>query len=231
MITKESETTLQKIRKLLALADGNQNQNEREVAMQFAMDLLSKHNLTMSEVMGVELGQQIGEYHGDIRLERWTKDVLTAACTLYYTDYYISDRYDWKGSRRTIPVFIGTEENVAVTMEVATWLINSIRLQSNATYKDQYDRRSFRQGAARRVMERAVAIVEAEKSQGQTTGTSLMVVRNSLESANQKYLDKLDLHYSSPRTSYVDMKAYSQGQDFGNQVGLKRRSTAQIGAD
>ena len=39
------ESIIQKIRKLLALAEGNKNEHEREVAMQFAMELLSKHNL------------------------------------------------------------------------------------------------------------------------------------------------------------------------------------------
>ncbi len=223
------ETTLQKIRKLLALADGNQNENEREVAMQFAMDLLAKHNLTISQVEGIEFDRQVGEYAGNIRLERWTKHVVSAACTLYYTDFFISDRYDWKGSRRTIPVFVGTEENVTVTMEVAAWLVNSIRAQSNLAFKDPHDRRSFRQGAARRILERAEAMVEAEKRQGISTGTSLMVVRNSLESANQKYIDKLDLRYTAPRVSYVEREAYAQGLDFGDQVGLERRTKAQIG--
>jgi hypothetical protein len=227
--THTPETTLQKIRKLLALADGNENENEREVAMQFAMDLLAKHNLTVSEVQQAEFDQHTGEYTGSIRLERWTRDVVNAACTLYYTDFYIRDIYTAKGTFRTVPVFIGTEENVAVTMEVATWLVNSIRLESNALYSDAYERRSFRQGAACRVLERAIAMVEAEKRQGQSTGTSLMVVRNSLESANQKYLERLDLRYTSPRSSYIDGAAFAQGQNFGDHVGLAKRAQGQIG--
>jgi len=215
-----SETTVEKIRKLLALADGNKNEHEREVAMQFAMDLLAKHNLTVSQVQEFELDNETGEYQGNIRLERWTKDVLAAACTLYYTDFYIHDVCDSRGVWRSVPVFIGTKENVAVTMEVATWLIQSVRLQSNAAFKSAFDRRSFRQGAAYRLLERAREMIEAEKRQGQSTGTSLMVLRNSLESANQKYLDKLNLRYTSRRSSYISADAYAQGQSFGEKVGL-----------
>jgi hypothetical protein len=37
----ESHTISQRIRKLLALADGNQNEHERDSAMKLAMELLS----------------------------------------------------------------------------------------------------------------------------------------------------------------------------------------------
>ena len=46
----DKEAVIEKIRKLLALAEGNANEHEREVAMRFAMDLLGKHNLSIAQM-------------------------------------------------------------------------------------------------------------------------------------------------------------------------------------
>jgi hypothetical protein len=222
------ESVLQKIRKLLALAQNNKNANERDVAMQFAMDMLAKHNLSMAQIMqagaiGDDNGAvKVGEYESDIRLERWTKDICSAVCKLYYCDYYMTGALSENYALRTVPVFIGTRENISVAIEVANYLIRSVRSESNMAFKDAALRRSFRQGAARRIYERACQMIAAEKSQGTSTGTSLIVVRNGLEKANQSYLKKLKLKYTTPRVSYIDGNAYNQGQEFGDSVGLDR---------
>ena len=222
------ESIIQKIRKLLALAQNNKNANERDVAMQFAMDMLAKHNLSIAEI--AQAGSagpgdvKVGEFESDIRLERWTKDICSAVCQLYYCDYYSTEAFTLNYAVRTVPVFIGTKENIAVAVELANYLIKSVRKESNAAYGDARLRRSFRQGAARRIYERAIEIIAAEKRQGASTGTSLVVVRNKLESANQNYLSTLKLTYTSPRVSYIDGNAYSQGQEFGDSVGLNKAS-------
>ncbi len=219
----KQESIVEKVKKLLALADGNQNEHEREVAMQFAMDLLSKHNLTMSEIEGAITQLSTIEVDGDFRLEPWIRLVLQAACKLYYSEFYICERIDYfRYCKVKIPVFIGTAENIAVTMDVATWLINSVRRESNWAYKDAAERRSFRLGAADRIFERAFAMVEAENRQAGTgTGTSLIVIRNQLEQANQAHLAGLNLRMMKPRKTYVTSEAYADGEAYGNQVGLK----------
>ena len=167
--TAPAKSIVEKIKKLLALADGNQNEHEREVAMQFAMDLLSKHNLTISQVENTTSALGISEVEANFRLEPWMRTVLKAACTLYYTEIYISERYTTSWRKVSIPVFVGTEENIAVTMEMATWLLNSIRNESNRIYKDSFERRSFRVGAADKIFDRAIEIVEAEKRASKAT--------------------------------------------------------------
>jgi hypothetical protein len=225
-----SETTLQRIKKLLALADGNPNEHEREVAMQFALDLLGKHNLTVTDVEDADFDQQTKEFHVDMKLDKWVRYVLTATSKLYYTDYYIHQTRTWNGSLKNTPAFIGTEENVAVTIEVATWLLNSIRLESNYTYTDPSDRRSFRLGAAFRILERAFEIITAEElaekhsKSNNSSGTSLMVIRNSLQAANQRYLANMNLKEFKSRRAYIDREAYDEGANFGDSVGLARQT-------
>src|SRR5271156_5179307 len=119
---------VEKIRKLLALADSSKNshEHERSVAMQAAMDLLAKHNLSMAQIDKTTLDIQPEEVKANFRLEPWIRAVISAACRLYYTDWYMNSYRHWDGRVDRQPVFVGTAENIAVTIDMAGWLINSI---------------------------------------------------------------------------------------------------------
>lgn len=225
-MTTTDVSIVEKIKKLLALADGNQNHHEREVAMQFAMDLLSKHNLTMSEVQSTLLNLSTCEIEGNFRPEPWIRAVLKAACTLYYTDIYISERFDHNWRKIGVPIFVGTTENIAVTMEVGTWLLNSIRRESNRVYKDTYERRSFRLGAADTILSRAIEMIKTEGCQHNATGTSLVVMRNQFVRANQEHFARLKLRPTRNRRTYLDEDAYNDGEVFGKQVRLHKEHLA-----
>ncbi len=220
------DSVIEKVKKLLALAEGNQNENERNVAMQFAMDLLAKHNLTVAEISETSINFDVVEVEGNFRLEPWMRRTLSAACTLYYTDFYTSPRYDyWRGTQKDVPVFVGTSENIEVTIQMATWLLDSIRLESNREFKDSRLRRSFRLGAATRLFRRAVELVSKEQTEEtSTTGSSLVVIRNKLECANKDYLDTLDLSPCRSRTIFVNQEAYAAGDAYGGQISLDHSS-------
>ena len=220
------KSIVEKIRKLLALADTKKNshEHEREVAMQAAMDLLAKHNLSMTQVENSVLDIRPEEIHLDIKLDPWIRDILSAACRLYYTDYYMTGSRNWQGRIERHPVFVGTTENVAITIDMATWLINSIRLESNRLYKDPYERRSFRVGAADRILRRALELRAVERQNiTTTTGTDLMVLRNRFEQANQEFLGTKRFQTFKPRSVYLDESAFADGKSFGDQVGLSRQ--------
>lgn len=220
------KSIIEKIRKLLALADSNKNshEHERNVAMQAAMDLLAKHNLSMAQVNNTTLHIQPEEVTANFKLEPWIRAVLTAACRLYYTDYYMQTSRNWNGRMDRVPVFVGTADNITVTIDMATWLIESIRRESNRVYLDPYERRSFRLGAAHRILDRAIAIMAAEqRNDATTTGTSLMVIRNQFEQANQEHLSTKNLQPFKSRPVYLDLDAFADGQAFGDQVGLNRQ--------
>ncbi len=222
------KSIVEKIRKLLALADSNKNshEHERNVAMQAAMDLLAKHSLSLTQVDSSSLDIQPEEITANFKLEPWIRNVLSAACKLYYTDYYMVGTRTWSGNIERSPVFVGTAENIAVTMEVATWLIDSVRKESNRLYKDPYERRSFRRGAADRLFERALEMRESEKKlAAASTGTNLIVVRNQFERANQAHLATKNLSRFRSRPVYIDEDAYSDGEAYGGQVGLERQSS------
>ncbi|MBS1997350.1 MAG: hypothetical protein JSS86_13610, partial [Cyanobacteria bacterium SZAS LIN-2] len=153
--------------------------------------------------------------------------VLSAACKLYYTQYYMRPVYRgyFRDRKEWHPTFVGTEENINVTMEVAGWLIGSIRAESNYLFYEQYERRSFRLGAAHKVLERACALVDEEKRNcAKGSSNSLMILRNDLEKANQKHMEKQNFGTFQSRGSYYDGDAYDQGESFGNTVNLGKSS-------
>lgn len=214
----DKEAVIEKIRKLLALAEGNANEHEREVAMRFAMDLLGKHNLSIAQMEKESLTHSVCAIEGQFRLERWIQHILDAVCELYYTDYYIS-------VRRTA-MFVGTPENIAVTIDVAAWLIESIRKESNRLYRDNHQRRSFRLGAAWKIMLRAIDLTVDEKVSvnSNRSGTNLVVVRNQLERANEDYMSKLTLRQTTRRRVFIDQDSFDSGSEYGAGVALGKRS-------
>jgi hypothetical protein len=229
-VQSTDKSIVEKIRKLLALADSSRNshEHEREVAMQAAMDLLAKHNLSLSQVNNSTLDIQPEEVRIKLKLEPWIRRILSASCCLYYTEYYMLSLRNWQGRIEYSPVFVGTAENIAVTIDMAAWLINSIRQESNRIYKDSYERRSFRLGAADRIFSRAVEIVELAEKQAAgassaASDNSLMVLRNHFEQANKQHLSKNGLKTFKSRAVYLDEDAFADGESFGEQVGLNRQ--------
>ncbi len=186
--------------------------------MRFAMDLLSKHNLSVAQLEQEALDYSVCAIEGHFRMERWIQHVLDAACSLYYTEYYIS-------ARKTA-MFVGTPENVAVTIDVADWLISSIRKESNRLYKDSYQRRSFRLGAGWQILMRAIELSaeQATSRNSDGSGSNLMVVRNQLERANENYLSKLNLRHTKRRRVYVDGESFESGSSYGAGVALGKQA-------
>ena len=223
----EAHSISQRIRKLLALAEGNQNEHERDSAMKLAMELLSRHNLDINIVVDASREIGITEVEMILKLDPWIRSVLHAACKLYYTRFYMRSVYRgyFCDRKENHPTFIGTEENINVTIEVAGWLLNSIRAEGNCLFKEPYERRSFRLGAAHKLYDRACKLVEEEsRNCAQSSSNSLMVLRNDLEKANERYMARLNCSTFYGRGSYYDDDAYGQGETFGESVNLGKSS-------
>jgi Protein of unknown function (DUF2786) len=76
------KSIVEKIRKLLALADSSKNshEHEREVAMQAALDLLGKHNLSLTQVNNSLLEIRPEEVRANFKLDPWIRFVLSGVC-------------------------------------------------------------------------------------------------------------------------------------------------------
>lgn len=213
------ESAVEKVKKVLALAEANQNEYERSVAMQFAMDFLAKNNLSVVDKEFEPI--VIVEATGDFRLEPWVRVILSSACALYYTDFYTTKRYDlWRDTSKDVPLVVGTRDNVEVTIEMTKWLLNSIRTESNHQYKEVPLRRSFRLGASDRLFERALEMLQAESTVSSAVpGSVREVIRSQLQQANRDYLANLDLQPLKPRV--VSIYEESTGSDLLGVIALE----------
>lgn len=218
------ETILKKVKKLLALAGNNPNEHERLRASEAAHDLLAKHNLTLAQVKDSLDGP--GEYLCDtIKInEEWIKYVLHAATKLYFTSWFMRSK---KGAQH--PILIGTAENVGVTVEVTKWLIKMMRKEAKLRYPEGciIQKRSFLLGAAEVLAARAIVRLEEERQnrQGTTTGSSLILVSNNLEKANQEYKESLNIEKGKLGEQKIDKEHWRSGVVYGKQIPLQRQVT------
>jgi hypothetical protein len=220
----DTNSIANRVRKLFALANGNANEHERLVAMEAAQRLLDEHNLSLFEVQGeAESVSNIDhKAHTEIKLRPWVRIVMHAVCRLYNTTFFMQ-----RNAGETYhPIVIGTPENITVTLDVATWLIECITNESKAALSNQTERNSFKVGAAQRLFERVEELMTkpVETSRG-ATSTQLTVVRNALQVANKSYLQQLVPHRQQfrSRPTYRSSSGYSAGREFGDSMSLNKQ--------
>ncbi len=220
----ETNSIANRIRKLIALATNNANEHERLVAMEAAQKLLDEHNLSMFDVQG-EAERTNNVDHQSLRkikLQPWVRIVMHAVCKLYNTTFFMRKH----AGESYHPVVVGTPENIAVTLDVATWLIDSITKESKIIFSKQTERNSFKIGAAQRLIERVEELLTtpAETSSG-TTSTQVMVVRNALQVANKEYLQQLlpNAQKFRSRPLYRSNIGYSAGREYGDSMPLDKQ--------
>lgn len=217
------QSVANKIRKLIALATGNANEHERLVAMEAAQKLLDEHNLSMFDVQG-EVDRASSVDHKalrEIKLQPWVRIVMHSVCKLYNTTFFMRKH----AGESYHPVVIGTTENIAVTLDIATWLISSITRESKVIFKNQKERNSFKLGAAQRLFERVDELLNKPTETTSGATTQLTVVRNALQVANQTYLQELLPNARTNRTRplYSSNAGYSAGREFGNSMSLNKQ--------
>lgn len=154
------EKIIDRIRKLLALAGNNTNENEALVALEKAHALLAEHNLTLAEVQakGSEPDAKRVEEKTETNLsERYFRVVWNGAALLNYC-YCISERPS-PFKRQTFYYIIGREINTIVATELALYLCQTMKRLMNeeckrAGRKDNAFKESFLKGMSGRLWQR-----------------------------------------------------------------------------
>lgn len=181
-----NESIKDKIRKLLAMADGQANENESAVAMKLASRLMMEHGIERDQISAEIAKLKRGEWF-DLTWG-WINYAAQAAATLY--GCMVVTR---KGDKKQFQ-FAGRNENVDAAQDTAAFLILQINALCKAHLPDakkdpSFDyiayKRSFKNACAMRVLARAHTIV-AEQTQG--TGTALVLHRDSLKKEVSDFL-------------------------------------------
>lgn len=194
--------------------------NERDQAMLQAMKLSNQYNIDLNEARsfnepGVIKVEELKVT--EIRLEPWLRAIIGASCKLFFCTYYQSHYGYGK-----IPAFVGTKENIDSALDMATYLMDSIKKEAKRLYKgDQEYQKSFKLGASHSVYKKACEMTDPKSVE--STGTALMVVKTALERANEDYTETLGLTPSRQRSSQINRHVYNSGRTFGNNISLNKQ--------
>lgn len=208
-----------KIQKMIALAnDAGATEGERDNAMRMVHAMLAKHNLDINEVM-VNEEEETREVQSSAAhtTSVWCRHVSQSVAKLFFCKYYIH-RSNGKVEHR----FVGKSSNVATSVLMSQYVIDSIFSQAKKEYKDKVGRRSFCVGAQYKIDERVKVMMTANKVEVTSTSVAVINLYKTEADANATFLRETGTKLTTRRSnqSNVDMKAFNSGGEFGGKVGL-----------
>lgn len=230
----DQEKVISKVKKLLAVANGNAagGEHERDVAMKMAMNLLTKHNLDMADVNGSKDKEGRIQQQVIFRDEPWARSIAASVAEMMFCYVYVTRTHEGM-----VFTFIGLESNVETAKAMTEYLITSVakesRSQTSKAGQTSGFKTSFRKGASQRIWERCSMLrtdaeVESVKLSLSTPGTGLVladVYTNEL-SANKQYVANMGVTITpakKTKSKPVGVAGYEAGRAFGDKVGLNKQ--------
>lgn len=234
-MNEQQNTALDKIRKLMALAnDPAANENEAAQALQFATALMMKHGIDEAEVNKVEY-ISVGYGSEFVAEHRWKRWSAAAAGKLYG-----SKPVRWGGKEMK---FAGRDDNNEAAMMTYQWICRQIdhlykqtleayaktlgRKMEKADYREL--RRTFKEAAANRVYNRVCKIVDdLTKNDAlalQYVGSKALVVqthRQNLDEEVNAFFAKSDIKTSKAVTRWKTGVGTRLGMQAGDKVQIQK---------
>lgn len=246
------ERTLDKIRKLLAMAnDERGNEQERETALRQAYALCAKHNVDIAGVGSTQAQEQREEQVVTMSVYPWARGIAHSLASLFFCAYYFQ-RGAGKSAKHA---FIGKQSNAVTASEMAHYIVTSVFKELRARYGSETspEARSFAMGVdtairvrcrdLRRAAEeaekaaaapKAAATMESEDGTtiqlaAPTTGRALVLASlyTSEAKANEEWLAEHvgPLKTQADRTKDVKISSYAAGKAHGSKISLSRQVT------
>ena len=226
------EKIIDKIRKLLALANGDgAADQERDSALRMAHALLAKHNLSMSDTDQKQEDRK--ESTLDYCPHAWARGVAMDIGKLYFCEYFIMRLRN--GVRH---YFVGLESNTITSQEMFKFVASSIMKEARKATKLKGEsgsfERSFCKGAAVAVRARCYEIRKSSQDLSEETNTStgtglvLASLYKREHDANVALIAKNHkLKINPDRQSNARADAHRAGVEFGKTIPLNRQIVAQ----
>jgi hypothetical protein len=219
------QNIIDKINKLLALGQ-SPNEHEAKLAIANAQKLLTKHNLSMKDILVKEDGIDIMEKNVSLdstRVATWKSALLNALCFSNYCKLLISTGYKREKSFK----IVGTEVNVETVLMMYDYLYDVVeRVTKKSGTKGITEKNSFRLGMVNGIYEKLKEIKQEMEYNGvDEECTALMVVNFEKENkkAIDKYLDSYKIRKSSSNNSNINANAFSKGHAEGRKVNLNKQ--------
>lgn len=195
--TTPNQNIASKIRKLLALAKGNANENEASAAMAKVQDLLSMYNLSLAEVENskkptdTEAARTKDKYEKSA-MYSFQQQLMREVADSHFCLYWVGEKSRWTGkswAKQKYHVLIGREANVATAKHMFDYLNGVIEQLCREQYPHPMNLSksaiSWKEGCAHRLCQRLRECKQeaddANKAKAQATpapetGTALMLL-------------------------------------------------------
>jgi hypothetical protein len=221
------EGTLNKISKLLTLADSGANENEANTAMSAAMKLLAKHNLTASDIESWTLREEEimseGVENGN-RFNTWKSRLFNVVAETHFC-------YLYRASREGKYVLTGTETNrraVVILMAYLEAVIEDCTRQALKEYTGWEHGKtyanSFRLGMVSRIAERLREEQRKIIKEAEGPGSDIVVANpyevSKTRNVNFVKSNGVRLIKTPSRSSVGSGAGYRKGTEQGDKVGL-----------
>lgn len=221
---EETKKVIERIRKMLAMANDKANVHESAVAAGMAERLMRKYQLDMADITPPEQMYGARDVNAEYqwtggRADPWVEWIAVASahlndCEVKYTGHKSNLSMGFQ--------FIGVGPDPTVAAEIFKYLHGEIqRLAKQVKGRKQIN--SFRTGASSEVSYRLRELKhERDKEfRAKATGTALVIHKKAL--IEQEYGS---FCYGSARTNYSDAEAYHAGRRAGAGINLADQVTA-----
>ncbi len=228
----DMQRVMQRIKKMLALADNNPSAEEAAVAAAMAEKLLRKYNLDHADVLMTELNEDSVVAHDTgVAYARdvppWVGSIIVATAQLHDCEARY-DHFRKEGKRSTYHsvTFLGEKSDVIVATWVFEYLLGEIKRLGLVYSKEiggatNVQRYSFRKACAIEIantLRRMLREKEADMA-SQSTGKDLIIRKRDL------VRKKFHVNYSTGsahRGGYGDPFAAAAGQQAGRGVNIRK---------
>lgn len=205
------EKLIDRIKKLLAMANNNDNSNEADIAMRRANKLLKDNDLNMLSLHEVS-EEKVGSAMQDF-VRPWTRAIYSGVSELYDCTYFVTHRFS-----DPYHVVVGNENNRVTATIIAEQLVDIIRKESVGKGN------GFRNSAGLAIFDKCKEIIEENKANQEevTPGTGIipMDISKMRQSANDAHCEE---KFSIKKKQGSRLVGNSAGREFGSGLSVNIR--------
>jgi len=177
---------IKKIRSLLAKSASTSNVHEAEIFAAKAHELLAKHNLSLADMAEEEAPDRECWKTPSAVPDPWARQVWSCVAHAYFCKP-IESTY---GRTKTIKL-IGAPHNISVAVEMAKYLIKTVRRLAREHSHLAPHQRQFCNGASGQLAYRLQELRRAKQETPHGTGTTLPAVYDMEQRLNDEYVNKM----------------------------------------
>lgn len=226
-MSKSQDRLISKMKKLLAMANSKNNENEAMTAARQLHSLLAKHNISMSEVERSE--EDISEEFVTHKCRPWKTLVGQSIAELYFCSFYMCRI----GNGKSQYFFVGSEANRAFAIHIFEMVVKTVERESRKASREHYGREvssfvnSFWTGARIRIGERCRDLIRQgkegllEDEEGNNL-PSLLSAYDQAKISLDAFTDSKGLTTRNARVNADNMAGVRKGKETGDRVQLSR---------